>query len=143
MLTTIALVVVTCSIIVLFSQEIMRVLKKFFSIPGVAIFIPLILASLLVVYYDPWSHWWLHKAKQGLHQLALLLSTWIAFAEPAELLAIIIIMTLFSMIPLLIARFASRKIKTKQAFPYATIISVILWVMIAILYTVSYSYSIY
>ena len=60
---TVTLVVLVTSILVFFSQEFGKTGRKVFSIPGAKLFLPLILASLIVEVHEPFIHWFMVKVK--------------------------------------------------------------------------------
>lgn len=140
MLNTIAFLVFLCSILIMFSQEINNFVKKIFSYFGVRLFLPLLLASSFLIYYEPWLAWWLLEIKRWLHQLSILTGDLITFA-PSELFAIILIMTFCASLPIVITYLWKKK--TGVSLKYGEITGVFVWLIMAILYTVNYSYSIY
>ena len=64
---TVTLVVLVTSILVFFSQEFGKTGRKVFSIPGAKLFLPLILASLIVEVHEPFIHWFMVKVKNYYH----------------------------------------------------------------------------
>jgi len=69
LMVELALIILLTSIVVFFSQEFGGLIKKFFSIPGTLLFIPLIAASALVVSYEPWLLTGLLAIKRVLHAI--------------------------------------------------------------------------
>jgi hypothetical protein len=138
MLLTIALVVVGCAIMVLFSTEFANLFKKLFAIPAVKLCVPLILISSLVVSYEYWVTWGLWIAKWFLHNLAARLASLFPFTGNLGIANIIILM-FFSVLPVWALNFWIER-KTFESFQYRFITSLIIWLLIAILLTVSYSY---
>ncbi|KTC77035.1 hypothetical protein [Legionella brunensis] len=139
MLLTVALVVVCCAIVVMFSQEFANFFKRIFAIRGMKLLLPLILASTLVVYYDPWVSWGLLQTKRILHTAAATIANWLSFKEALIVANIIILMGL-AVLPVAIANFWIKH-KSFEPFRFAFITSMVIWLIVAILLTVNYSYS--
>ncbi|WED42339.1 hypothetical protein [Legionella cardiaca] len=139
MLLTVALVVVGCAIVVLFSREFGNFFKKMFAIRGMKLFLPLILVSTLVVYYEYWISVGLLNIKWVLHRVASMIADWLPFTG-ALLVANILVLMLVSVLPVAFANFLNKR-RHYEPLRYAFVISMVLWLLTAILLTVSYSYS--
>lgn len=139
MLLTLALVVLFCSIAVMFSQEIGNFFKKIFAIPGMKLLLPLIVVSLLVVYYEPWVFWGLLHIKTILHTMAATLANWLPFEAAALFLANVIILMGLSILPVLAINIWIKR-KSFESFRYSFLTTTIIWIVVAVLLTVSYSY---
>ena len=59
MMSTIALIIIPSAIVLIFAQDIARLIKKVFAIPGVKLFFPLIFFSYIVDSYQQWEHYYL------------------------------------------------------------------------------------
>ncbi|CEK09791.1 hypothetical protein [Legionella hackeliae] len=139
MLLTVALVVFCCAIMVFFSQEWSNFLKKIFAIRGMKLLLPLFVVSFLLVYYEAWVSWGLLTTKWCLHQAA----DWIASQLPFDFalpVANIILMMGLAVFPVVLANFWIKR-KSFEPFQYAFVTSMNIWLLVAILLTVSYSYS--
>lgn len=55
----IAVIVFFSAIVLIFSQEFARMIQKIAAIPGVKLFAPLALGSLIIEYYELWFVWFL------------------------------------------------------------------------------------
>ncbi|ASQ46823.1 hypothetical protein [Legionella clemsonensis] len=139
MLLTIALVVFSCAILVFFSQEWSNFLKKMFAIRGMKLLLPLFVVSLLVAYYEVWVSWGLLRIKWGLHYAAAILENWLP-ATFAPLIANLILLMGLAVLPVALANFWIKH-KRFEPFQYAFVTSMGIWLLVAILLTVSYSYS--
>nr|HAT8712897.1 hypothetical protein [Legionella jordanis] len=139
MLLTIALVVLGCAIVVMFSAEFARGFKKLFNISGMKLLLPLIFASALVVYYEYWISWGLLITKWLLHQAAAYLSKLFPFMQGIGV-AEVLLLWMLSTVPVLALDFWMKK-QTFEPFRYPFITSLIIWLLAAILLTVSYNYS--
>lgn len=138
MLLTVALVVVCCAIIVFFSEEWTNVFKKIFAIRGMKLLLPLFLVSMLVVYYDPWITWALLETKRFLHHIAEIITNKLNHRYALWVANVAILMGI-SVLPVFIANFWIKH-KSFEAFRHAFFTSMMLWLLVAILLTVSYSY---
>ncbi|OCH96975.1 hypothetical protein A8135_04910 [Legionella jamestowniensis] len=139
MLLTIALVVFSCAILVFFSQEWANFLKKMFAIRGMKLLLPLFIVSLLVVYYEIWVSWGLLRIKWGLHYLAAIIESWLPITFALFIANLILLMGL-AVLPVALANIWIKH-KSFESFKYAFVTSMIIWLLVAILLTVSYSYS--
>ncbi|MDI9819738.1 MULTISPECIES: hypothetical protein [unclassified Legionella] len=139
MIYTVALVVFLGSITVFFTQEIANVLKKVFAAPGMPVVIPLLLASSLIAYYEDWVVWGLLAIKTLLHRMASLIASWLPF-NGALLVANILVLMICSVLPVAVANFWVKH-KRFESFNHAFFINMLLWLLLTILLTVSYSYS--
>lgn len=69
MLFSLALIVLCTSTVVFFADEFASLIKKISHIPGVKLFVPLLLVSWLIEIYEDWLLWLLLQCKEGLHYL--------------------------------------------------------------------------
>jgi len=98
MLVTLALVVLSSSILVFFLQEFIRLFKKIVAVPGVKLFLPLVFASLLIEIYEGWGLWLLTWCQAELHQFIHLLSRLAPFERGAvSLMRIVYLFTMASL----------------------------------------------
>lgn len=134
-----SLVVLGCSIVVFFSQEFGNFFKKIFAVPGMKLLLPLILASAVVVDYNNWILWGLLLFKAFLHRFSTMLASWMPFHTGADIVANVLILAGFSILPVLAINFWVKK-KTYRSFQYAYLTSTIIWLLVALLLTVSYNY---
>jgi hypothetical protein len=136
-----SLIVVSCAIVVFFSQEFGKFFKKLFAIRGMKLFLPLVLASAIVVDYSNWVLWGLLRFKAFLHSMVATLASWLFFHAGATFVANVLVLAGFSILPVLAINSWVKK-KTYHSFHYAYLTSTIIWLLIAVLLTVSYNYSI-
>lgn len=134
-----ASIVLLTSIIVFFSQEFGNMFKKFFAIRGMKLFVPLILASALVVNFEPWILAGLLSIKRVLHAiLAWLQSMLPAYSITLPALTIILLL-IISITPVMGIDYWIRR-KSRLGYRYKMLTSLVLWLFAAILLTVSFSY---
>ena len=118
MFLTLALLVISCSIVVLFSDDFIKAYKKACKIKVFALLAPLFIASVLVLYLQPLLFQILHQVKAILDwDIAL-----IAYAIPlknsiAIPLAIMMTLILAVVVPSLVVNYLSLK-RTYQPWPY-------------------------
>ncbi|CEG58274.1 TPA: hypothetical protein F7001_02630 [Legionella pneumophila] len=122
-----ALVVLLGAIIVLFSEEFIKSFKKLWAIKGAKLLLPLFAASWFVYTFDFWVLWVIFYLHQFLHDTLTFLITIMPFQQGAESVALVILLTFFSIVPVLIIDFFTRKKKYKgYQYPYIT--STIIWI---------------
>ena len=136
MLITISLVVFCASIAAFFAQEFGRLFKKFFALPGVKLLLPLILASSLLIIYEEFEYWLLLQFQQTLHQLIFKLDNAVPF-EGSLSLSRIISLFIIASFPIWIAKWSVRRKKYKNPYSGMYWLGLVLWVIAAILLTVS------
>lgn len=69
MLLTLALLVLLSSILVFFSEEFGKAIKKLFAIKGAKLIIPLFAASWLIYSYNFWVLWGIFYLREILHNV--------------------------------------------------------------------------
>ena len=130
----VALVVLIGVIIVIFAREFGRLFKKIFSIKGMPFFLPLILATYLIVHFEEWVLWGLLHIQYWLFGLTALLAEKIPIY-----LAKILIFIGFYLIPVFIIN-AWIKRKNYQSFKYSYLTGLVIWLVVATLLTLSQYY---
>lgn len=133
MLLTLALVVLCSAIIVFFSQEFSGFLKKIFSIPGVKIFLPLALASLIVEAYEAWGYWFLFRFQVAFHQIIYKLAMMMPFKTGALAFARFLILFLLAGLPIWIAKLRAQQKGRRHPQPFVYHVSLMLWLIGVIL----------
>ncbi|STX29644.1 Uncharacterised protein [Legionella beliardensis] len=136
MLTLIGIIILA-SIIVFFSKEFGEFIEKLMDIRGVAIFLPLALASLVIIYYEAWILWGLLFVKIGLHSAASWLASILPFQSGQQGIATFILIYLITLIPITILFFQKKK---KPFFynPRLWIITALIWILLIITLTVGF-----
>lgn len=135
MLPTLALLVFFSAITVFFSREFGALFKKLFAITGVPLFLPLIMASFLVVLYEPWIFIALIAIKQSLNGIIEQACGLVSYPAEANRLFTIIVLASLTLLPVeALNRWSVRK--TWQPFQYAFITSIVIWLFLAILLTI-------
>lgn len=132
MLVTLALLVFLGSILVFFSEEFIKMFKKLFAIKGAKLFIPLFLASWLIYTFDFWFLWAVFYLRETLLYIMFFLTSIMPFQKGADSVALIILLTAVSVVPVLILDIQSRRKNFKKyKYPYVT--SWIIWILCVVL----------
>lgn len=132
MLTTLALVVFAAAIVVFFSQEFIKFFKKIFAIKGANLILPLAIASWAVYYFDYWFLWTIYYYWECMNSLLSLLTYLMPFPQYTSPIAMILLLTGVSVLPVLIWDWVTRKRSFKgYRYPYVT--STVIWVITSIL----------
>ncbi|WP_028388279.1 hypothetical protein [Legionella fairfieldensis] len=127
---TVALVVLTCSIIVFFSQEFVNFFKKLFAIPGMTLFLPLLLITALLVYYEPWFSWILSIIQTIFDKLVVAIANVLSFHRGVKYVASVLVLWSLSVLPVWIIDVWYKR-KTYHAFSYSYLISTVIWLVAA------------
>jgi len=135
MYVTIVLVVFCAAIVVVFSQEFRNMFKKFFSIPGFKLFIPLAFASWVVEAYEGWGLWGLLWIKEGLHSVIHFIDELIPF-ELSLTFTHILHLFLLASLPVWILLALAKSKGMYEPWPHTYQIGAVLWIIGAILLTV-------
>lgn len=132
MLLTLAMVVLFASIAVFFSQEFIRTFKKIFAIKGVKLFLPLFLASWLIFTFDYWSLWCVYYYREILQAILIFLIQIMPFQQAAEPIALIILLTVISVLPVFLIDFFMRK-KTFKGYKYPNVTSALILIVSSVI----------
>lgn len=132
MLVTLALLVFFGSILVFFSEEFTKLFKKLFAIKGAKLFIPLFIASWLIYTFDFWFLWAVFYIRETLLYLLIFLTNIMPFKTGAESVALVIIISAVSVVPVFLLDIQARRKNFKPyKFPYVT--SWIIWILCVLL----------
>jgi hypothetical protein len=137
MLLTLALIVLCSAIIVFFSDEFAGLIKKFFSIPGFKLVIPLIFASLLIEAYEDWGLWLLLWFQKGIHQVVYKFATFMPFETGAVLIVRILFLFLAASVPLWISNLRAKRLGRRYPDSFTFWLGLTLWLIAIILLTVA------
>lgn len=130
MLLTLALVVFLSAIMVLFSQEFIRIFKGIFAIRGAKLILPLAFASWLVCLFDYPLLWAVYYYREFLAAAANALAYFIPFKTAALPVAKIILITSLAVIPVFLLDWIVRQ-KTYGAYRYVYLTSTLIWIISA------------
>ena len=136
MFSTLLLVVFCSAILVFFSREFGAFFKKIFAIPGVKLLLPLLLVTGLIVYFETWVLFGLLYLKIALHNLQAFIEAILPFKMGAESTASIIILFGLTLLPVYALNFHSKR-KTYEAFKHSVMVSIIIWLLLAIIFSVN------
>tara|TARA_Y100000588_G_C14213616_1_gene907793 strand:+ start:778 stop:1206 length:429 start_codon:yes stop_codon:yes gene_type:complete len=126
---TVTLVVLMTSIIVFFSQEFGKTGRKIFSIPGAKLFLPLVLASIIIELNEPLIYWLMLRLKENYHAFTRYLSSATGFSVPFVDIFLIFLITMF---PIVLLRLWEIRRNMPESRPITTHIGVFIWVILAI-----------
>ncbi|HHM2300075.1 TPA: hypothetical protein ACRIDK_003021 [Legionella anisa] len=127
-----ALVVLFGVVMVLFSEEFSKSLKKLWAIKGARLLLPLFAASWFIYTFDFLFVWVIFYLSKFLHEILAFLIRLMPFQQGAESIALVILLTFFSVVPVLIIDFFTRK-KTYKSYPYPYITSTLIWILCIVL----------
>ena len=129
---TIALVVLICSIVVMFSAEFGDFFKKIFSIPGMKLFLPLIFVTILVGYYEPWLLIGLIEVQRILVEVSEKLASWLPFQTGAVSTARVLLLMLLSLLPVFVLNLWLKR-RTFHGFQYSYLTTTLIWLLVSVL----------
>lgn len=112
-----------------FSEEIIRYLKWLLDIPGVLVFLPLLLASLLVETHLIMGWWGLTSLRSGLFHLEHKLAEFIPFKVGAIYITRVLLLTVIAVIPVWITWLRTRKKMYINALFWASRIGALAWIV--------------
>ena len=135
MLITLAVVVFFASIFVFFSQEFIRTFKRLFAIKGAKLILPLAAASWFVYKFELWVLWAIYYYREVLLNMVTLVTHILPFKRAAPGIALILVLTLLSVVPVFIADFIFKK-RTFRPYPYPYLTSSLIWVLNAVVLVV-------
>ncbi|HHI9989665.1 TPA: hypothetical protein ACQDQH_002762 [Legionella pneumophila] len=127
-----ALVVLFGVVMVLFSEEFSKSLKKLWAIKGARLLLPLFAASWFIYTFDFLFVWVIFYLSKFLHEILAFLIRIMPFQQGAESIALVILLTFFSVVPVLIIDFFTRR-KTYKSYPYPYITSTLIWILCIVL----------
>lgn len=128
MLVTLAAVIFFASIFVFFSQEFIRTFKKIFAIKAVALFLPLLIASWLIFTFVHLFLWTAYYYREMLQAVLTFLVYLMPFHQQAKSLAMIILLTVISVLPVILIDLFVRQ-RTYQPYKYPYLTSTIIWIV--------------
>ncbi|KTD24496.1 MULTISPECIES: hypothetical protein [Legionella] len=137
---TVALVVLLSSIVVFFSKEFGDLFKKIFAIPGMKLFLPLTLATALVVNYESWAYYGLIKFQDFWLGLTGILASWMPFHKGASSVAKILTLMILSFLPVIAIDYWIKRKRSYQSYQYPGLTITVLWLIFAVLFTIDYRY---
>lgn len=135
----VALVVLLSSIVVFFSKEFTDLFKKIVAIPGMKLLLPLLLATTLIVNFEPWIYMLLTHIQGFLRALSAKLTSWMPFQRGANYLANSLVLMSFTFLPVLSLQYWIKR-KTYRSFSYIGLTITILWLFLAVLLSISPKY---
>ena len=132
MLLTLAAVVFFASIMVFFAQEFIRAFKKVFAIKGAKLIIPLALGSWIVYTYEYWLLWVINYYREFLKTSFGFLVHLIPFQRCASSVALILLLTSISIVPVFVLNWISLK-RTFAAYQYSYLVSTLIWITTSVI----------
>lgn len=132
MLVTLALVIFLAAITVFFSEEFIRAFKKLFAIKGTKLFLPLFAASWLIYTFDFWFLWTFFYVREILNGILAFLIDIMPFQQGKQSVALIILLTVLSVVPVIIIDVLNRR-KSFKGFRYPYLTSTLVWIVSVIM----------
>ncbi|MBN9226889.1 MULTISPECIES: hypothetical protein [Legionella] len=132
MLLTLALVILFGAILVFFSEEFGKTIKKLFAIKGAKLIIPLFVVSWLIFSFDFWVLWAILYLRDMLHAVLNFLVQIMPFQKWAVQVVQVFMLTFLSVVPVLILNFISQK-KTFKSYKHPYLTSGIIWILSVVL----------
>jgi hypothetical protein len=126
-------IVLIFSIVGFFSQEWIGLFTRFFSIPGMRLFLPLFVVSTVVEHTEPWLFKGFYYIKMGLLMTAHRLQEALPFQLGAYTVARVLILVIIVLIPLWIVQGLRRRKGLSSAADWVGYFSALLWAMLTIL----------
>lgn len=134
---TLALVIAFSAIIILFSREFGALFKKIFAFRGAKLFLPLIVITWFIVFYEPYVYFVLLFIKRNLHLLITFVADYLPFEFGANSAISIIVLTMVAILPKYAMDVWSIR-KTRYPFVYGTFLSTFLWLWVVVLITIGF-----
>lgn len=134
MLTTIAVLTFCSLIFAFFSQEFFRFFKKIFSIPGVKLVLPLVMASALVELYQSPLHSCLIWLRLKVYKLLNALIHLLGVSEMKIMLTKIMILFAIPIIAIFFNKTLAHR--PRHSWQLADSITLILWLIFVMLLTI-------
>lgn len=134
---TLALVIAFSAIIILFSREFGALFKKIFAFRGAKLFLPLIIITWFIVFYEPYVYFVLLFIKRNLHLLITFVADYLPFSFGATSVVSIIVLTIVAILPVYALDVWSIR-KTRYPFAYGKFLSVFLWLWVVVLITIGF-----
>jgi hypothetical protein len=133
---TVVLLFSLCAVLVVFSQDIYDQLKKLFGKKWVTVFVPILIASFLVAYFESDILFILHHIKWALYQAISFFVSVLPFQWGAWLLiATPIIMILTFLAPMLIK--ITKQRTSVIPVTYLGFMTALIWIFVVILFATS------
>jgi len=132
MLLTLALVILFGAILVFFSEEFGKTIKKLFAIKGAKLIKPLFVVSWLIFSFDFWVLWAILYLRDMLHAVLNFLVQIMPFQKWAVQVVQVFMLTFLSVVPVLILNFISQK-KTFKSYKHPYLTSGIIWILSVVL----------
>lgn len=135
MLLTLALVIFSAAILILFSQEFIRIFKKIFAIKGAKLVLPLFIGSLLAVNFEELFLLVIYYFRGTLNAIVVFITQIIPFEKGAYSIVLIMILTLISVAPVFLFDMYTVK-KTYKHYEYPYLTSTLIWIVSALVFVV-------
>ena len=135
-LVTLAIVVILSSIVVAFVDEFVVFFKYIFSITGMLLLLPLLLASLFIEIYDEWGSWILLSFQNGVHHMVDGVLRFIPFQFGAMFIVYVLYLLLVTAVPFIIFQCVFKSRMKRTPSPFVHYIAMVLWCFSALMLVV-------
>lgn len=127
MLLTLALIILGTSILVFFSDEFARIIKKLFSVYWIRLLLPIIIVSMLIEHYMDW----VLRGKEFILELVYCINA--PLHLETTVIAQIIFLFLIANIPIWILHLLAKRKMIPKPWEHTYLTSILLWVVAVIL----------
>lgn len=131
-MTTIALVVFIFAIAVFFAKEFSNIIKKIMAIPGMKLVLPLLLATLFIVFFQPEAFWCLTKIQFFVLTIRDKIAGLLAFKALGVYLASLITLMGLTFLPVAAINYWYQR-KTFHGYLYTELTLALIWIFIALM----------
>jgi hypothetical protein len=133
MLFTLALLVLSASVAIFFSEEFYNAFKKLFEIKGIKLLLPLSIASWAVCSFDYGSIWFIFFCSLLVEGTVSFLVSIMPFQEFSVPISLIMALFVLSIVPVFLIDFIFGKRTYKGRYQYIHISSIFIFVVSAVL----------
>jgi quinol-cytochrome oxidoreductase complex cytochrome b subunit len=121
MQATLALLICLAAIFVFFSQEFISTFKRVFAIKGAKLILPLAAGSWLIYSFNMEFLWLIIYIREALQKILMILVKLIPAHQYATSLALVVMLTILSVVPVYIMDWINRRRNHKAyRYPYLT-----------------------
>lgn len=133
---TIARIILLIGFLFLYTQELMRLIRKVTSVPGVKLLLPLLFVSWLIETYEDWARWLLLYTRAKFHNTLQFIAECLPFQAGSLHVIRIAALFLLACIPAWILWYNNkRRVLHSLPMPYCYV-SVVVWIVLVFLLTV-------
>lgn len=118
---------------ILFSSEFVRLGNWVLALPGAKVFLPLFIASFLVVYFDVWVYWALMWVNWSFHALKMGLASYLPFGNMAVPVSHFLCLFIFPLVPIFVFTLLGRRRISREPWMGMYWFALVLWLALVFL----------